>query len=188
MAAGISGAAVSGLLAALAMAFPATVPVMSFLLVPLMVIGFSVLGLRLARLGKGWYEVYLSEQPLRPLALQYWLANQARATANYVGTLARRRLAEEAWEVKDGAFGRQGGDRNGGRSGLGRVCGRAVRGGGRPGGGRRRESANGRGDGRGKSGRPAAKPFRWWPTAATSRTASAWRRPPWSNSAGSTSS
>ena len=96
MAAGISGAAVSGLLAALAMAFPATVPVMSFLLVPLMVIGFSVLGLRLARLGKGWYEVYLSEQPLRPLALQYWLANQARATANYVGTLARRRLAEEA--------------------------------------------------------------------------------------------
>ncbi len=96
MAAGISGAAVSGLLAALAMAFPATVPVMSFLLVPLMVIGFSVLGLRLARLGKGWYEVYLSEQPLRPLALQYWLANQARATASYVGTLARRRLAEEA--------------------------------------------------------------------------------------------
>jgi hypothetical protein len=96
MAAGISGAAVSGLLAALAMAFPATVPVMSFLLVPLMVIGFAVLGLRLARLGKGWYEVYLSEQPLRPLALQYWLANQARATANYVGALAKRRLAEEA--------------------------------------------------------------------------------------------
>ncbi len=96
MAAGISGAAVSGLLAALAMAFPATVPVMSFLLVPLMVIGFSVLGLRLARLGKGWYEVYLSEQPLRPLALQYWLADQARATANYVGALTKRRLAEEA--------------------------------------------------------------------------------------------
>ncbi len=96
LAAGISGAAVSGLLAALAMAFPATVPVMSFLLVPLMVIGFSVLGLRLARLGKGWYEVYLSEQPLRPLALQYWVADQARATANYVGALTRRRLAEEA--------------------------------------------------------------------------------------------
>ena len=96
MAAGISGAAVSGLLAAMAMAFPATVPVMSFLLVPLMVIGFSVLGLRLARLGKGWYEVYLSEQPLRPLALQYWLADQARATATYVGALTRRRLAEES--------------------------------------------------------------------------------------------
>lgn len=96
MAAGISGAAVSGLLAAMAMAFPATVPVISSLLIPLMVIGFSVLGFRLARLGKGWYEVYLSEQPLRPLALQYWLAEQARATANYIGTLARRRLAEEA--------------------------------------------------------------------------------------------
>ncbi len=95
LAAGISGAAVSGLLAAMAMAFPATVPVISSLLIPLMVIGFSVLGLRLAKLGKGWYEVYLSEQPLRPLALQYWLADQARATANYVGTLTKRRLAEE---------------------------------------------------------------------------------------------
>ena len=96
MAAGISGAAVSGLLAAMAMAFPATVPVMSSLLVPLMVIGFSVLGLRLARLGKGWYEVYISEQPLRPVALQYWLADQAKVTANYVGALTRRRLAEQA--------------------------------------------------------------------------------------------
>ena len=96
LAAGISGAAVSGLLAAMAMAFPATVPVISSLLIRLMVIGFSVLGLRLARVGKGWYEVYLSEQPLRPLALQYWLADQARATANYVGALTRRSLAEEA--------------------------------------------------------------------------------------------
>ena len=95
MAAGISGAAVSGLLAAMAMAFSATVPVMSSLLVPLMVIGFSVLGLRLARLGKGWYEVYLSEQPLRPLALQYWVAGQARTVADYVGAPTRRRLAEE---------------------------------------------------------------------------------------------
>ena len=96
MAAGISGAAVSGLLAAMAMAFPATVPVISFLLIPLMVIGFSVLGLRLARLGKGWYEVYMSEQPLRRLALQYWLTDQAKATANYIGEITRRRLGEEA--------------------------------------------------------------------------------------------
>ena len=96
MAAGISGAAVSGLLAAMAMAFPATVPVISSLLIPLMVIGFSVLGLRLARLGKGWYEVYLSEQPLRPLALQYWLADQARSTAKYVRALTKRRLPEAA--------------------------------------------------------------------------------------------
>ena len=95
LAAGISGAAVSGLLAAMAMAFPATVPVMSSLLVPLMVIGFAVLGLRLARLGKGWYEVYLGEQPLRPLALQYWVAGQARTVADYVGAPTRRRLAEE---------------------------------------------------------------------------------------------
>ena len=96
MAAGISGAAVSGLLAAMAMAFPATVPVISSLLIPLMVIGFSVLGLRLVRLGKGWYEVYLSEQPLRPLALQYWLADQAKASANYVRAVTRRRLAAES--------------------------------------------------------------------------------------------
>ena len=96
LAAGISRAAVSGLLAAMAMAFPATVPVISFLLIPLMVIGFSVLGLRLARLGKGWYEVYLSEQPLRPLALQYWVAEQARATTDYIRALTRWRLAEEA--------------------------------------------------------------------------------------------
>ena len=41
-----------------------------------MVIGFSVMGARLVTLGNGWYEVYVSEQPLKPIALQYWIARQ----------------------------------------------------------------------------------------------------------------
>ena len=51
--AGISGAAVSGLLAAMAIAFPPLIPVVAFLCVPTIVIGFAVLGSRLAVLGKG---------------------------------------------------------------------------------------------------------------------------------------
>lgn len=94
--AGISGAAVSGLVVAMTMAFPTTIPVVSALAVPLMVISFSVLGMRLARVGKGWYEVYLSEQPLRPLALQYWLMGYANAVADYVGVLPQRRLTQVA--------------------------------------------------------------------------------------------
>lgn len=90
--AGISGAAVSGLLAAMAIAFPPLIPVVAFLCVPTMVIGFAILGSRLAVLGKGWYRVYLSEQPLKPLALQYWLAEQVTATGSYVGSLAKRHL------------------------------------------------------------------------------------------------
>ena len=95
-AAGISGAAVSGLVVAMGMAFPATIPVVSALSVPLMVIGFSVLGVRLVRVGKDWYEVYLSEQPLRPMALQYWLVGHASAVAEYVCALTGRRRTEEA--------------------------------------------------------------------------------------------
>ena len=94
--AGISGAAISGLIVAMTMPFPAMIPIVSALLVPLMVIGFSVLGMRLVRVGKGWYEVYKSEQPIRPLALQYWLVGHARAATAYVGALPGRRLAEEA--------------------------------------------------------------------------------------------
>ncbi len=90
--AGVSGAAVSGLLAAMAIAFPPLIPVVAFLCVPSMVIGFAVLGSRLAVIGKGWHQVYLSEQPLKPLALQYWLAAQVTATGSYVGRLAKRHL------------------------------------------------------------------------------------------------
>ena len=93
--AGISGAAVSGLLAAMSVAFPPLIPVVAFLCVPSMVIGFAVLGSRLAVLRGGWHQVYLSEQPLKPLALQYWLAEQVTATGSYVGRLARRHLVEE---------------------------------------------------------------------------------------------
>ena len=96
LAAGISGAAISGLVVAMAMVFPATIPVVATLAVPLMIIGFSVLGVRLARVGKGWYEVYLSEQPLRPLALQYWLVGQGKAVKKYAKALTGGQLAEEA--------------------------------------------------------------------------------------------
>ena len=74
--AGLGGAAVAGLVTAMALSFPAIMPVLTAISVPLMVIGFSVIGARLVTLGKGWYEVYVSEQPLKPIALQYWMARQ----------------------------------------------------------------------------------------------------------------
>ena len=57
--AGISGAAVSALVTAMALTFPAIMPVLTAISVPLMVIGFSVMGAKLVTLGKGWYEVYV---------------------------------------------------------------------------------------------------------------------------------
>ena len=74
--AGLSGAAVAGLVTAMALTFPAVMPVFTAVSVPLMVIGFSVMGARLVTFGKGWYEVYVSKQPLKPIALQYWIARQ----------------------------------------------------------------------------------------------------------------
>ena len=74
--AGLSGAAVAGLVTAMALTFPAIMPVLATLSVPLMVIGFSVMGAQLITLGKGWYEVYVSEQPLKPIAFRYWIAKQ----------------------------------------------------------------------------------------------------------------
>lgn len=74
--AGLSGAAVAGLVTAMALSFPAIMPVLTAISVPLMVIGFSVIGAKLVTLGKGWYEVYVSEQPLKPIALQYWMAQR----------------------------------------------------------------------------------------------------------------
>ena len=74
--AGLSGAAVAGLVTAMALTFPAIVPVLATLSVPLMVIGFSVMGAQLVTLGKGWYEFYVSEQPLKPIAFRYWIAKQ----------------------------------------------------------------------------------------------------------------
>ena len=54
-AAGISGVAVSGLITAMALAFPALIPVLATISVPLIVIGFSVMGIKIVTLGKEWY-------------------------------------------------------------------------------------------------------------------------------------
>ena len=77
-AAGIAGAAVSGLVTAMALTFPPLIPVVTVISVPLAIVGFSVLGSRLVRAGKGWYEVFLNvdEPKLKPAALLYWLVRR----------------------------------------------------------------------------------------------------------------
>ncbi len=57
-AAGISGVAISGLITAMALSFPALIPMLATISVPLMVIGFSMIGVKLVTLGKEWYEYY----------------------------------------------------------------------------------------------------------------------------------
>ncbi|MCY4506978.1 MAG: hypothetical protein OXG35_08470 [Acidobacteria bacterium] len=73
--AAVVGAAVAGLITAVAMAFPALLPVLWWLMVPLAVLGFAVYGKRLAMAGAGWYELWKSDQPLRPLAVKCWLGD-----------------------------------------------------------------------------------------------------------------
>ena len=75
-AAGLTGAAVSGLVTVMALSFPAIIPVVTVISVPLAIVGFSVLGSRLVRAGKGWYEVFLDESKLKPAALLYWLVRR----------------------------------------------------------------------------------------------------------------
>ena len=57
-AAGISGAAVSVLITAMALTFPALIPVLATISVPLIVIGFSVMGIKIVTLGQEWYGFY----------------------------------------------------------------------------------------------------------------------------------
>ncbi len=83
-AAGLAGAAVSGLVTAMALAFPPIIPVVTVISVPLAIVGFSVLGSRLVRAGKDWYEVFMEESPLRPEALRYWLAKRYESVRNLV--------------------------------------------------------------------------------------------------------
>ena len=52
------GAAVAGVLAVVALAFPAVIPLAAPLVGPLAILGFCVVGDKVVRLGKGWYEVY----------------------------------------------------------------------------------------------------------------------------------
>ena len=52
-----SGAAVSGLMVAMALAFPPLIPLATHLAIPLAVMGFCTTGHKAVRLGVGWYEV-----------------------------------------------------------------------------------------------------------------------------------
>ena len=53
----IVGAAVSGLMTIVALTFPAIIPLATFLMLPLAVLGFCVVGGKVVLLGKGWYEL-----------------------------------------------------------------------------------------------------------------------------------
>lgn len=52
------GAAISGLVAVVSLAFPAVIPLAAPVMAPLAVLGFCAVGGKVVRLGKGWYEVY----------------------------------------------------------------------------------------------------------------------------------
>jgi len=93
-AAGVTGAAISGLVTAMALAFPAIIPVVTVISVPLAIVGFSVLGSRLIRAGKGWYEVFIEESPLKPAALRYWLVRRYESMRG----LVLGRIADEYYE------------------------------------------------------------------------------------------
>ena len=51
------GAAVSGLMVAVALAFPPLIPLATHLMLPLAVMGFCATGHKFVRIGVGWYEV-----------------------------------------------------------------------------------------------------------------------------------
>ena len=55
--AAVSGAAVSGLMVAVALAFPPLIPLAAHLMLPLAVMGFCATGHKVVRIGVGWYEV-----------------------------------------------------------------------------------------------------------------------------------
>ena len=52
-----AGAAVSGLMVAVALAFPPLIPLAAHLMLPLAVMGFCATGHKVVRIGVGWYEV-----------------------------------------------------------------------------------------------------------------------------------
>ena len=54
------GGAVSGVMAVVALAFPALIPLAAPLMMPLAVLGFCAVGGKVVHLGKGWYELYQS--------------------------------------------------------------------------------------------------------------------------------
>ena len=52
------GGAVAGVMAGVTLAFPALIPLAAPLMMPLAVLGFCTVGVKIVRLGKGWYELY----------------------------------------------------------------------------------------------------------------------------------
>ena len=64
------GAAVSGILSAVALAYPALIPLAMPLMLVLAVLGVCVVGRKVVRLGRGWYELY-RESPATGLPLRF---------------------------------------------------------------------------------------------------------------------
>ena len=81
------GAAVAGVLAVAALAFPAVIPLAAPLVGPLAILGFCAVGGKVVRLGKGWYEVYQDtfgrEVPGLRLGFQ---GNSQAADFDYLGS------------------------------------------------------------------------------------------------------
>lgn len=63
--AGGVGAAVSGVMAVVAMAFPPLIPLAAPLMLPLAVLGFCAVGGKMVRIAKGWYELMQSVYDLQ---------------------------------------------------------------------------------------------------------------------------
>ena len=77
-------AAVSGVIAAAALAFPALIPLVAPLMMPLAVLALCVVGGRVVRLGKGWYELHQEVCSRRALS-----ARGRQASARHAAGRAR---------------------------------------------------------------------------------------------------
>ena len=64
------GAAVSGIVSAVALAYPALIPLAAHVILVLAILGFCVVGNKVVRLGKGWYELY-REAPTIGFSLRF---------------------------------------------------------------------------------------------------------------------
>ncbi len=71
-AAGLTGATISGLVTAMALAFPVLIPVIGYISVPLAVVGFAALTAKVVSVGKGWYNAFLKNLPLKPATQEHW--------------------------------------------------------------------------------------------------------------------
>ena len=54
----VAGAAISGVIVVVALAFPALIPLAAPLMMPLAVLGFCAVGGKVVGLGQGWYQLY----------------------------------------------------------------------------------------------------------------------------------